>query len=166
MISDRLFTDCWSHSSTTHNKGKRESVLWRMNVINLCLAVTFIPDPINTPQNQAKGKLEERPCTRLTRDFDSRLHGQPSLSFLGRMLLTLGAQSLDYKRKVILKDLSGTSQETHQGFLLFYYVICCLSPLDNMVVRPFLFFLNVASTGFLFLATTLDSSLGTSTGCP
>ena len=32
------------------------------------------------PQNQAKGKLEERPCQRLTRDFDSRLHGQPSLS--------------------------------------------------------------------------------------
>ena len=39
------------------------------------IAVTFIPDP--TPQNQAKGKLEERPCTRLTRDFDSRLDGQP-----------------------------------------------------------------------------------------
>ena len=38
------------------------------------------PWPHQHAAKPAKGKLEERPCTRLTRDFDSRLHGQPSIS--------------------------------------------------------------------------------------
>jgi len=84
-----------SHAPTTKGKGKVnrcqfQAILGKQNERNLflaefeisavcaslCLAVTFI----FCPTAQAKGKLEERVCTRLTRDFDSRLHGQPSLS--------------------------------------------------------------------------------------